>query len=121
MAKGKENIETDIAHKIGKVALFTQAEVKRNTPVITGRLRNSIVAVNRGKGVWVVGTNLKYARYVELGVKPFTITPKNKQALYWQGAEHPVKKVNHPGFEGRNMFLKGSNYAKKKLREEFSK
>ena len=88
MAKGKENIETDIAHKIGKVALFTQAEVKRNTPVITGRLRNSIVAVNRGEGVWIVGTNVNYAGKVEVR---------------------------------RNMFLKGSNFAKKKLREEFSK
>ena len=121
MANGIKNIETDIARKIGKVALLTQAEVKKNTPVITGRLRNSIVAVNRGSAEWVVGTNLKYAQYVELGVKPFTITPKNKQALYWQGAEHPVKKVNHPGFDGKNMFLKGSNFAKKKLREEFSK
>ena len=87
MANGIKNIETDIARKIGKVALLTQAEVKRNTPVITGRLRNSIVAVNRGSAEWVIGTNVEYAGKVEVR---------------------------------RNMFLKGSNFAKKKLREEFS-
>ena len=88
MANGIKNIETDIARKIGKVALLTQAEVKKNSPVSTGRLRNSIVALNKGSAEWVIGTNLKYAGKVEVR---------------------------------RNMFLKGSNFAKKKLREEFSK
>jgi hypothetical protein len=25
------------------------------------------------------------------------IVPTNKKALFWKGASHPVKKVNHPG------------------------
>lgn len=88
MAKSINNIDQDIKRKIGKVALLTQAEVKRNTPVITGRLRNSIVADKRSEYEWVIGTNVEYAGKVEVR---------------------------------RNMFLKGSNFAKKKLREELSR
>ncbi|WP_343073091.1 hypothetical protein [Clostridium sp. YIM B02569] len=29
-----------------------------------------------------------------------SIRPKNKKALYWKGAAHPVKQVNHPGTKG---------------------
>jgi hypothetical protein len=38
-----------------------------------------------------------YASFVEFGTKPHVIEPKDKKALYWQGADHPVKRVNHPG------------------------
>lgn len=29
--------------------------------------------------------------------KPYIIQPKDKKALFWAGALHPVKRVNHPG------------------------
>jgi hypothetical protein len=38
-----------------------------------------------------------YARFVEFGTAPHMIFPKNVQALYWPGAQHPVKSVSHPG------------------------
>jgi hypothetical protein len=28
---------------------------------------------------------------------PFNIYPVHKKALYWPGADHPVKAVHHPG------------------------
>lgn len=40
---------------------------------------------------------MKYGRYLEEGTPPHIIKPKNKKALYWKGASHPVKQVNHPG------------------------
>lgn len=40
---------------------------------------------------------MKYGRHLEEGTKPHIIRPKNKKALYWKGAKHPVKAVNHPG------------------------
>jgi len=40
---------------------------------------------------------MKYGRYLEEGTKPHIIKPKRKKALYWKGAKHPVKSVNHPG------------------------
>ncbi|KEH90616.1 hypothetical protein [Clostridium botulinum] len=41
-----------------------------------------------------------YGEILEEGSKPHVITPKNGKALYWKGAAHPVKKVNHPGTKG---------------------
>lgn len=45
-----------------------------------------------------------YAPYVEFGTAPHVILPKDKKALYWPGAAHPVSKVNHPGTKP-NQFL----------------
>lgn len=46
-----------------------------------------------------VGTNVIYAAIHQFGGKTAarTIKPVNKKALYWLGAGHPVKSVNHPG------------------------
>lgn len=43
---------------------------------------------------------VEYGEILEKGSKPHIIRPKNKQALYWRGASHPVKFVNHPGTKG---------------------
>lgn len=45
-----------------------------------------------------------YAIYVQKGVEPFIMRPKNKKALYWPGAAHPVRSVKNPGFKG-NPFM----------------
>jgi hypothetical protein len=45
-----------------------------------------------------------YAPYVEFGTKPHTILPKDKKALFWPGAAHPVRRVNHPGTKP-NQFM----------------
>jgi phage virion morphogenesis protein len=46
-----------------------------------------------------VGTNVVYAAIHQFGgkTKPHVIKAKNKQALFWPGARHPVKAINHPG------------------------
>ncbi|WP_369183326.1 HK97 gp10 family phage protein [Streptomyces sp. Y1] len=73
-------------------------------PVNTGRLRSSIQAVPAGgrfRFSVTIGTNVTYAADVEYGTAPHVIVPKNKRALYWPGAAHPVAKVNHPGTQAR--------------------
>jgi hypothetical protein len=40
---------------------------------------------------------VEYGRHLEKGSGPREIRSKNKKALYWPGARHPVKKVKHPG------------------------
>ena len=40
---------------------------------------------------------MKYGRFLEEGTAPHVIRPKNKKALFWEGASHPVRQVNHPG------------------------
>jgi phage gpG-like protein len=68
--------------------------------VNTGRLRASIThrVFSSPSGAFAeVGTNVEYAAFVEYGTGPHTITARNKQALYWKGAAHPVRSVQHPG------------------------
>lgn len=66
-------------------------------PVDTGRLKNAIqiVSVSRFHKILVANTN--YAKYVEFGTQPHTIRAKNADALFWKGADHPVRTVRHPG------------------------
>ena len=45
-----------------------------------------------------------YARFVEFGTAPHIIEPKDAKALYWPGAQHPVKIVHHPGTKA-NPFM----------------
>lgn len=40
---------------------------------------------------------MKYGTWLETGTEPHVIRPKEAKALYWRGAEHPVKVVHHPG------------------------
>ena len=50
-----------------------------------------------------IKTPAEYAAYVNYGTKSYVIEPVSKQALYWEGAEHPVKRVHHPGIKGRHF------------------
>lgn len=73
--------------------------MQRNAPFASGKLRKNIQSVASGlEGR--VGPNLRvtpYALFVEKGTKPHEIRPRTKQALFWPGARHPVKRVMHPG------------------------
>ncbi len=71
---------------------------KGQTLTDTARLRQSITH-NVRRGEVEVGTNVVYAAIHQFGghTGPRTIRPVNRKALYWPGAAHPVKKVEHPG------------------------
>lgn len=76
---------------------------KQNVPWKTGRLVQSFqVAIGRlFAKVWPTA---KYARFVYFGSKKHEILPRMKKALYWEGADHPVRRVMHPGTK-ENRFL----------------
>jgi hypothetical protein len=63
----------------------------------TGRLRDSLRAEVHDKVLRVGSLDCNYATDVEMGTAAHVITPRNKKALYWPGADHPVARVNHPG------------------------
>ena len=44
-----------------------------------------------------IKTPAEYAAYVNYGTRPHFIYPTNKKMLYWEGADHPVPYVVHPG------------------------
>jgi hypothetical protein len=77
-------------------AILAKYTVKGIVPWRTGFLTQSFRAeLTTGMLRWF--PTASYAPFVEFGTKPHTILPKNAEALYWPGADHPVKRVNHPG------------------------
>lgn len=70
----------------------------------SGRLFRSIIDRSDDHSA-VVGTNVRYAPWLHFGTRPYQIKPKNKKALFWGGAAHPVKGVHHPGLVPRPFML----------------
>jgi hypothetical protein len=76
------------------------AIAKATAPVDTGHYRDSFIKERtrvRGQAAIKVSNTASYADVIEFGSRPHVIEPRNAQALFWPGARHPVKKVNHPG------------------------
>jgi hypothetical protein len=85
-----------------------------------GRLRASIVVEEDSDG-WIIGTNMPYAEFVELGVNPHSVEPNNKQALkfYSPKTGEFVFSKGHmvSGFPGRRMFNQGIDFFDKYMNE----
>lgn len=100
-ANAKPIIRQELSKGLAKCAIVVQSLARQLVHVKTGRLRASIVpgpVKTSGDGLSVeIGTNVVYAPYVEFGTAAHVILPVTKKALYWQGADHPVRSVNHPG------------------------
>lgn len=82
-----------------------ETEAKRNARWTdrTSHARQSIHSGVEGMGrelTLFLAHGVKYGTFLEEGTPPHIIRPKNKKALYWSGAAHPVKQVNHPGTKG---------------------
>jgi hypothetical protein len=94
---------------MSRLVLTVEAEAKRQVPVRTGTLRRSITSVVESAGErGRVGSNLRYALWVHEGTGLYgpkhhviVIVPRAKKALFWKGARHPVRRVNHPGIKGQ--------------------
>lgn len=69
--------------------------------VVDTREMDRIIAKANGKAQRVVHDGVEYGRFVEFGTEAHIIEPRVKKALYWEGAEHPVKRVHHPGTSPR--------------------
>lgn len=100
-----------VARDLLRRALNVETQAKLNATgqnggprVQTGRLRASIhsqLGQDSQGLVARIGSNVEYARYVEEGTEPHRIVPRDKKALFWPGADHPVLAVNHPGTRAR--------------------
>jgi hypothetical protein len=40
---------------------------------------------------------VRYGKLVVHGTRPHVILPRTKRALFWPGAGHPLRRVQHPG------------------------
>ena len=81
------------------------SNLTKNGSVKTGHLRRGVANFRRGMTATVHASNVKYAVMVEKGTKAHIIKPKDKKALYWKGASHPVKQVNHPGSKAKPYLI----------------
>jgi HK97 gp10 family phage protein len=111
--RGKlRQLPEDLGDALGAAVLsganVIRNEAKRQAPYRTGTLKRSInseiVESSPYRATAKIGTKLEYAAAIEFGSglygrkkAPIIIRPKNKRALFWKGAKHPVKRVVHPG------------------------
>lgn len=65
----------------------------------SGTLWQSIRVTETGDAGVTVGSDRRYAAIHQLGGRTpaRVIRPRNGKALWWPGAAHPVRSVNHPG------------------------
>ena len=79
-------MEKGIKNGLEAIGLTAETYAKQETPVYTGRLRNSISHVVDGEAAYI-GTNVEYAPYVELG----TSRAKAHHMLQKAATEHSAE------------------------------
>ena len=73
-------LEKGIKNGLEAIGLTAETYAKKETPVCTGRLRNSISYTVDGEAAYI-GTNVEYAPYLELGTKKITAHHYLKRAV----------------------------------------
>ena len=120
-----ENIRSDVQKVLKNAGFNIEARAKRNITnngsVKTGHLRRGITTDVGNMEVTVHTSNIKYARGVEEGTRPHTIRAKNKKALYWKGAKHPVKSVRHPGSKAKPFLIPAFEKEKEVIMKDLEK
>lgn len=107
------------------IAKDFEAQAK-STAKWTDRTSNARQGLNggceSGDGEYTIyiAHGVDYGEILEDGSKPHDITAKNGKYLYWKGAKHPVKKVNHPGIKGFKTIENVLEYNKAKTLERIS-
>ncbi|WP_328494106.1 HK97 gp10 family phage protein [Streptomyces sp. NBC_00414] len=95
-----------------RIAREIHRDMVRYAPVETGRLRNDLDWEVNGLEARIGARTLKYAIFVEEGTSPHPIKAKAGGALNWEGAQHPVNEVNHPGSRAQ-WFMRRALYQKR--------
>ena len=109
VTKLSDEVEEDVKKVVKNSAFNIEKNAKsnltKNKSVATGHLRRGISTDIKGLDAIIHTSNIKYAPGVEYGTKAHIIRPKNKRFLYWEGAKHPVKQVNHPGSKAKPYLI----------------
>ena len=113
-----DRIPEELKNLVNTAAFAVDREVKEVSPVITGNLQGATSIDNLSdyeKRIFVDEGIAPYAIYVIKGTRPHDIYPVNAKALYWPGADHPVKVVHHPGTEANDYFTTGVENARPEI------
>lgn len=114
------SIAAPILDKAIKKSIYdVQAKTIPLTPIKTGRLRGSF-QVGFSALAAVLKPSVTYALFVHEGTAPHVIRPVSAKALYWRGADHPVKSVNHPGTRANRFMVSGLAAAQTQVIQNFS-
>ena len=105
LGKLPDEIKDDVRKVVKNSAFNIERNAKSSASVKTGHLRRSISTKMGDMEATIHTSNLKYAPMVEFGTRPHIIRAKNKKALYWKGAKHPVKSVRHPGSKAKPYLI----------------
>jgi len=111
-------VSSQIHKAIALSVALVNRETKMEAPVKTGRLRAGIrsrISPFRG----MVESTVAYGIFVHEGTSAHIIRPVRKKALYWKGAAHPVKSVQHPGIKANPFMKKGAERAEGKVQATF--
>lgn len=104
--------------------VFKPSQQAGNVPIKTGYLKKSFGKIG-GRLFAKIGPGVvypvNYAIFVHEGTKPHKILPKNKKALFWSGAAHPMKSVNHPGTRPNQFMPRILEIAKPNIDKQFKK
>lgn len=116
MKRFPENAIEAMEMGVRRSLFVIERQAKLETPVSTGRLRSGFRIKVRGlQGT--IFNRVKYALFVHEGTEPHIILPVIKKALWWKGADHPVKKVNHPG-TASNPFMERALKKTRNIRDD---
>lgn len=110
-----DEVPDKLSEVVNESALGAQDILADNAPRKWGTLAGSHRPESRGMFERVIFPDegiAPYALFVVLGTKPHVI--EGDPYLYWPGAKHPVRRVNHPG-------TKPNNYIKESVPEIQSK
>lgn len=100
IGRAKVEVPVLIDQVTAKSALMLEAEAKKNAPVDTGRLMNSIATSAAGPGTYEVGPTVDYGAYVELGTRfmapePYLMPAADKiEPIFEQALEKAIDKLN---------------------------
>lgn len=107
-------IDLAMRNAIAEASRVGRALTVANTPKRTGRTASTVAASISGGGsrvTGVFGSDSQVFEYLERGTRPHIIRPRFKQALFWPGAEHPVRVVHHPGTAPQHILERSAQVA----------
>lgn len=106
VVEGIERKKAGMSLLCTNIAQELESEAKSNAAWTdrTGHARQGLTGESKSRGnnhTISLAHGVDYGEILEEGSKPHIIRPRNKKYLYWKGAAHPVKQVNHPGTKGK--------------------
>ena len=115
--ESRDNVQKAIKKSAFNIEAKAKNNLKANRSVVTRHLTRNVATQIGDLEATIHTSNVKYAIIVEKGSRPHIIRPKNKKALYWEGAKRPVKMVNHPGSRAKPFLIPAFESEKDKFIE----